>query len=362
LHWADPSTLDLIQLLGEQGAVIPALLLYTARPEFRPQWPLRAHHTQITLNRLSARHARTMVEQVVARKALADETIAAVIERTGGVPLFVEELTRAVLERGESKLTAREIPVTLHDSLMARLDRLGPAKEVLQVAAVIGGEFSYDLLHAVHAIGEEELQLALSSLTDAELLYVRGIPPDATYQFKHALIRDAAYEALLKSRRRELHRLVAAKINHEFPMLKEARPEVLARHWTEAGEIQPAMDEWSRAGSTAEARNAFKEALESYQQAVSLCNQLMESDGRYQRELVLRQSVVRMLWVTRGYATVEAVEATDRAAAVAKKSGAIAQLVLWLVVRGFTTMFSGDLAGASMLADQALELALILQL
>jgi class 3 adenylate cyclase/tetratricopeptide (TPR) repeat protein len=359
LHWADPSTLDLIQLLAEQGAATPAMLLYTARPEFRPQWPLRAHHTQITLNRLSARQTRTMVEEVAARKALADETIAAVIERTGGVPLFVEELTRAVLERDGSKLTAREIPVTLQDSLMARMDRLGPAKEVLQVGAVLGSEFSYDLLRALNPLGEEELQRALRSLTDAELLHVRGIAPDATYQFKHALIRDAAYEALLKSRRRELHRLVAAKISEEFPALKEARPEVLARHWSEAGEIEPAIDEWSRAGSAAEARNAFKEALESYQRAVALCNQLVETDERHRRELALRQSVVRLLLVTKGGAgAVEIVDAADRAAAVVQKSEALAQLVPWLATRGAAIVFSGDLAGASALADQALEFAL----
>jgi class 3 adenylate cyclase/tetratricopeptide (TPR) repeat protein len=359
LHWADPSTLELIQLLGEQGAATPAMLLYTARPEFRPQSPLRAHHTQITVNRLSARHTRTMVEKVAARKALADETIAAVIERTGGVPLFVEELTRAVLERDESKPAAREIPVTLHDSLMARMDRLGPAKEVLQVGAVIGSEFSYNLLRALNPIGEEELQHALRSLTDAELLYVRGIAPDATYQFKHALIRDAAYEALLKSRRRELHRLVAAKISEEFPALKQARPEVLARHWSEADEIEPAIDEWSRAGSAAEARNAFKEALESYQQAVALCSQLVETDERHLRELALRQSVVRLLLVAKGGAgAVEIVDAADRAAAAAEKSGALAQLVLWLATRGAAIVFSGDLAVASALADQALEFAL----
>ena len=185
------------------------------------------------------------------RTALSEETIAAVVERTGGVPLFVEELTRAVLESGDAKLTGREIPVTLHDSLMARLDRLGPAKEVIQVGAVIGGEFSYELLHAVHPIAEEDLQRALRNLADAELLYVRGIAPEATYQFKHALIRDAAYEALLKSRRKELHRLVARTIDEKFTALKEAHPEVLARHWTEAGETEPAIAEWSRAGKAA---------------------------------------------------------------------------------------------------------------
>ena len=160
LHWADPSTLELLQLLVEQGATARLLLLYTARPEFRAQWPQRAHHTQITLNRLSSRNVRTMVGEVAAQKALSEETIATVLERTGGVPLFVEELTRAVLESGNAKLTGHEIPVTLHDSLMARLDRLGPAKEVGQVGAVIGGEFSYELLHAVHPIAEEDLQRA----------------------------------------------------------------------------------------------------------------------------------------------------------------------------------------------------------
>jgi class 3 adenylate cyclase len=175
LHWVDPSTLELLQLLVEQGAGARLLLLYMARPEFRAQWPLRAHHTQVTLNRLSARNARTIVGQVAARKALSEETVAAVVDRTGGVPLFVEELTRAVLESGDGKLTGRAIPVTLHDSLMARLDRLGQSKEVIQVGAVIGGEFSYELLHAVHPIAEDDLQDSLRKLTDVELLYVRGL-------------------------------------------------------------------------------------------------------------------------------------------------------------------------------------------
>src|SRR5205807_5263776 len=139
---------------------------------------------------------RTMVEEVAARNAMSDETIATMIERTGGVPLFVEELTRAVLESGAGGLTGRDIPATLHDSLMARLDRLGPAKEIIQIGAVIGGEFSYELLRAVYPIAEENLQRSLGHLADAELLYVRGLAPEATYSFKHALIRDAAYEAL----------------------------------------------------------------------------------------------------------------------------------------------------------------------
>jgi class 3 adenylate cyclase/tetratricopeptide (TPR) repeat protein len=358
LHWADPSTLELIQLLAEQGATARLLLLYTARPEFRAEWPLRAHHGHITLNRLSARNVRAMVEEVAAHKALSPETIAAVVERTGGVPLFVEELTRAVLESGDTKLTGREIPVTLHDSLMARLDRLGPAKEVIQMGAVIGGEFSYELLHAVHPMAELDLQAALRKLTDAELLYVRGIAPEANYQFKHALIRDAAYAALLKSRRKELHRQVALTIDGKFPALKEAHPEVLARHWTEAGETEHAIAEWSRAAKAAEGRNAFREALQNHQRDLTLLNLLPESPERDLRELELTKSIVRMLFLTSGYATPETTRAVERAAALAEKSGSLKQLVDQMATRGAAYIASGNLPGAIALADRALELAL----
>jgi class 3 adenylate cyclase/tetratricopeptide (TPR) repeat protein len=357
LHWLDPSTLELQELLANQGAMAPLMLLYTARPEFRPPWPLRSHHTQITLNRLSARNVREMIAQVAARNALAGETVDAVVERTGGVPLFVEELTRALLESGSGDI-GRDIPVTLHDSLMARLDRMGPGKEVAQVGAVIGGEFSYELLHAVHPLAEAELQAALHKLTDAELLYVRGIAPDATYQFKHALIRDAAYGALLKSRRKELHRSVARTIEAKLPALKEAHPEVLARHWTEAGENERAIAEWSRAGKAAEARNAFREASESYRQALALLNMLSESRERDLRELELTQSIVRVLIFTRGYSAPETIHATERAAALAEQSGSLKELIDLMNSRGAMMVISGDLVAASAVADRALELAL----
>jgi class 3 adenylate cyclase/tetratricopeptide (TPR) repeat protein len=357
LHWADPSTLELIQLLVEQGARSRLLLLYTARPEFRAQWPPRAHHTQLTLNRLNARNVREMIAEVTASKALAGETVDAMIERTGGVPLFVEELTRAVLEDG-TNLSEHAIPATLHDSLMARLDRLGPAKEIAQVGAVIGREFSYELLQAVHPMAEENLQSGLRKLADAELVYVRGIAPDATYQFKHALIRDAAYEALLKTNRRKLHRLVAQTITEKFPKLAEAHPEALARHWTEAEEIEPAIAEWSRAGEAARTRNAFREAQESYQQALVLLGTLPDSSQRDSRELELRQSVVQMLWVTRGPAESETVHATDRAAALAEKSGNLTQLINLLVARSTAVLSSAEFAAAGALLDHALDLAL----
>ena len=358
LHWADPSTLELLQLLVEQGATARLLLLYSARPEFHTPWPPRVHHTQITLNRLNSRDVRTMVGEVAAQKALSEEAVATVVERTSGVPLFVEELTRAVLESGDARLTGREIPVTLHDSLMARLDRLGSAKEVIQVGAVIGSEFSYELLHAVHPFAEEDLQGALRKLADAELIYARGIAPEASYTFKHALIRDAAYEALLKSRRKELHRLVAHTIDETFPALKDSHPEVLARHWTEAEEIEPAITEWSRAGENARVRNAFNEALESYRQTLTLLNLLPESPERERRELAFRQLMIWMLYVTRGYAAAETTDAIKRAAVLAEKSGNLTQLVGSALGSILAPLSSGDLPIAGMLADRALELAL----
>ena len=358
LHWADPSTLELIALLVEQGARTRLMLLYTARPQFHPQWPLRAHHAQINLNRLSTRDVRTMIQEVAARMALPDRTLLAVIERTGGVPLFVEELTRAVLESGDAKMTGRKIPASLHDSLMARMDRLGPAREILQVGAVIGQEFSYDLLHAVHRAAEEDLQRSLQALTDAELLYVRGIAPEATYQFKHALIRDAAYEALLKSRRKELHGLVARTLDKQFSAIAKAHPEVLAVHWTAADEIEPAIAQWTKAGEAGQARNAFREALESYRQALTLVNRLPESLERDFRELRFRQSTVEMLSLTNGYAAPETIDAVEGAAPLAEKCGNLAEFITSVGSRAVIAGISGDFPAAVKLADQALELSL----
>ncbi len=279
LHWVDPSTLELQQILVEQAATAPLMLLYTARPEFRAPWPMRAHHAQITLSRLTGRQTREMVAGVAARAALAKDVIDAVVKRTDGVPLFAEELTRLILE-GDGRAVAGEIPATLHDSLMARLDRLGAAKEVAQVAAVIGREFSYELLQAVSPIPEDGLQSALEKLADAELIYARGIPPEATYQFKHSLVHDAAYEALLKSRRRDLHRRVAQTITEKFPAVAEAQPETLARHWTYSGDAEPAIAAWKKAGEAAEARRAFREAEEGYRQALAVLKTLPESPER----------------------------------------------------------------------------------
>ena len=240
---------------------------------------------------------------------------------------------------------------------MARLDRLGAAKEIIQIGAVIGGEFSYELLHAVHPIADTDLQRSLLSVADAQLLYVRGIAPDATYQFKHALIRDAAYEALLKSRRKDLHRLVAHTINEKFAVLKETQPEVLARHWTEAGETELAIAQWSKAGKVAEARSAFHEAQESYQQALAMLKLLPESAERDSRELQLSDSLILMLRVTRGWAASETVAVVKRVGTLAEKSGSLRQLIGSIIGRCLNSYIAGELAVASALADQGLELA-----
>jgi class 3 adenylate cyclase/predicted ATPase len=357
LHWADPSTLELIQLIAEQAANAGLLLLITARPEFRAEWPLRAHHTQVTLNRLSKRNVREMIAQVAAQNALANETLDAVVERTSGVPLFVEELTRAVLENDSAKLSGHEIPVTLRDSLMARLDRLGSAKEVLQVGSVIGSEFSYELLRAIHSLADEDLQRELRILTDADLLHVHGIAPEANYQFKHALLRDAAYEALLKSRRKQLHGLVASAINEKKDLFNEAHPEVLARHWTEAGEIELAVAEWSRAARVAEARHAFREALGSYRQALGLVEKLADDQKRAPQELQLQLSLGVILIATDGYSAPAVEEAYERARKLCQQLGDDTQLAPILGGLWQLHYLRGEFATGREIAVQLLALA-----
>jgi class 3 adenylate cyclase/tetratricopeptide (TPR) repeat protein len=356
LHWLDPSTLELLQLLAEQGATVPLMLLYTARPDFHAPWPMRSHHSQITLNRLSSRDVREMVALVAARNALGSESVEVVVERTGGVPLFVEELTRAVLENASERGTEREIPTTLHDSLMARLDRLGTAKEVIQIGAVIGREFSYELLHAIHPLPDDHLQSAIRIATDAELVYVRGIRPEATYQFKHALIRDAAYEALLKSRRKELHRIVARTIEEQFPAMKAAHPEVLARHWTEAGEAEPAIAAWQRAGEQAVERSAYREAERHYRGALANLEILPESRNRDGRELKLQLALGGVMAATRGWSGIDTAVVYACARTLAERAGAAESLA---VFRGLwaSALTRGELRAALVLADQMLEIA-----
>jgi class 3 adenylate cyclase/predicted ATPase len=357
LQWGDPSTLELLALLAEQGATAPVLFLYTARLEFRAPWPLLEHHVQVTLGRLGRVHVREMVASIAARAAAA-ELIEAVITRTDGVPLFVEELTKAMLEaEGSGVAPDRMIPVTLQDSLMARLDRLGPAKEVAQVAAVIGREFSYGLLEVVCPPADGDLQVPLDRLVDAELLYARGVPPNANYVFKHALVQDAAYASLLKSRRRELHRRVAKVLVSRFSEIGEGQPELVAHHHTEAGDFEPAVVAWQRAGERALARSALGEAAAHYASTLAALARLPESAERNQRELHLQIALAGVLVMTKGYAAPETARVTARARELGERLGDPAQLLMVLMARWVVTGTRGHLSAAQALADQVLEAA-----
>src|SRR5262249_14932726 len=259
--------------------------------------------------------------QVDGRKALSDDTIDTVVERASGVPLFVEELTRAVLENKEAGLTGGGIPTTLQDSLMARLDRVGSAKEVMQIGAVIGGDFSYALLHAVHPIAEPDLQEALRVFARAELLYVRGISPEGTYHLKHALIRDAAYEALLKSRRKELHSTIADVLARQFPDRATAAPELLAHHYTGAGLIPQAIPYWQRAGQRASDRSANVEAIRYFTIGIELLNKTPDSLERKQTELALQTALGAPLQTLKGWGDSSVATVYDRARELCQQIG-----------------------------------------
>jgi hypothetical protein len=271
LHWADPTTLDVLRGIAERGALAPLLIVATTRPEFRVPWSMRSHHGTISLAPLDRAQVRDMVAELSARHALPKEMIDDLAARTGGVPLFVEEVTRLLLERGEQG-GIQAIPPTLQQSLMARLDRLGPAREVAQVGSVIGRGFSYNLLRAIAGMDDVPLQAALEKLAEADIVLVQGLPPESDYRFKHALIQDAAYENLLKSRRQVLHRRVAEILRDRFADTAAAEPEVLAHHFTQGGMTDAAIGWWGKAGDQALRRSAFQEAIAHLGKAIEMAD------------------------------------------------------------------------------------------
>ena len=246
-HWIDPTSRELLDLTIDWVRRVPVLLVLTFRPEFQPPWAGRSHITSLALNRLGERDGEALVQKLASNAALTPDIVAEIVERTDGVPLFVEELTKAVLESaaegdrvasvlGTTSLAALSVPATLHASLMARLDRLGSgAKEIAQIGAVLGREFVYELVQPVAQRPERDLQAALDQLTEAGILFSRGTAPHASYLFKHALVQDAAYSTLLRGRRQELHARVAAALEEHFSDLVERQPELLAHHLTAAG-------------------------------------------------------------------------------------------------------------------------------
>jgi len=292
-HWADATSLEVLDLMLERVRALPVLTLVTFRPEYEAPWTGLSHITSIALDRLAPAEVETLAGHVAGRPLPAEVT-AQIVAKTDGVPLFVEELTKAVLESGlliegrqgwrlDGPLPPFAIPATLHDSLAARLDRLAPVKEIAQIGAAIGREFSYPLLRAVAGRDEPALRAALAQLEEAELLFRSGAPPDARYTFKHALVQDTAYETLLKSRRQILHRQIADALRGEFAAVAAAEPELVAHHLTQAGLDEPAIEWWGKAGDQAVRRSAFKEAAAHLDKAIELADRLAERAGTVPR-------------------------------------------------------------------------------
>jgi class 3 adenylate cyclase/predicted ATPase len=361
LHWADPSTLEVLTLMLDQVPTTRMLALLTFRPEFIPPWKSRSHISHLTLNRLGQPQVEAMVDRVTGDKTLPAEVIQQIVAKTDGVPLFVEELTKSVLEsvgvHGGAPLLSLAIPSTLHDSLMARLDRLGPAKEVAQVGAVLGREFSYDLLHAVSPIDEEGLQHGLKQLVEAGLVYQRGVLPQAHYLFKHALIQDTAYQSLLKSRRQQLHNQVAQVLEEQFPQTIETQPELVARHYTEAGLIEQAIPYWQRAGERAIGRSALVEGVAHLTKGLELLKTLPDTPERAQQELTLLTTLGFPLKVIKGYGAPEVGQAYARARELCQQIGETPQL--FTAIQGLCGFYimRAEYRMARELAEQCLTLA-----
>jgi class 3 adenylate cyclase/predicted ATPase len=368
LHWADPSTLELLGLIIEQVPTARMLTVVTARPEFRPPWAPRSHLTQLTLGRLPRPQVETMVRQLTGGKPLPAEVLAQVIAKTDGVPLFVEELVKMLLESGLVReeadryaltglLPPLAIPATLQDSLMARLDRLATARAVAQLGAVLGREFSYELIRAVAPMDAATVQRGLVQLVDAELLYQRGRPPQAHYLFKHALIQEAAYQSLLKSTRQQAHQRTAQALAMQFPEVIEAQPELLAHHYTEAGLGAQAIPYWQRAGQQALQRSANQEAVQHLTTGLTLLATLPETPARAQQELDLLIALGPALMATKGIASPDVEQTYARALALCTQVGDTLQR--FPTLRGLWRFYynQGALATAQELGEQLMRLA-----
>ena len=372
-HWTDPTSLELFGRAVDRIASLRVLLVMTFRPEFEAPWIGRPHVTPLTINRLAQRDIDAMIDRVVGNKLLPASVRQDIIERTDGIPLFVEEMTKAVLEaEGESEARriaaaapspALAVPASLHASLMARLDRLGPAKEVAQVGAAIGREFSHAVLAAVMPKAEAELQSALDRLISAGLLFRQGVPPHASYLFKHALVQDAAYGTLLREPRRALHARIAETLG-QFAEIVERQPELLARHCTEAGLIEKAAGLWGKAGQRSLERSALVEAVEQLTRALDQIATLPATPALRREQIKLQVALLTSLGHVKGYAAPGTKAAAERARLLIEQAEALGEppedpLLLFSVLYGFwianTVAFNGDICRD--LAAQFLALA-----
>ena len=311
-HWIDPTSLEVFGRIVDRIKTLPVLLIVTFRPEFNAPWVGQSHVTSLTLNRLGEREAAAIIARLVGNKALPADVLAEIVERTDGIPLFVEEMTKAVLE-AESEGAARRtvaavpspalaVPASLHASLMARLDRLGPAKEVAQIGSAIGREFSHALLASVARKSEAELGSALDRLVQAGLLFRQGVPPQASYLFKHALVQDAAYGTLLREPRRALHARIAETLESQFAETAESQPEILAHHCTEAGLIEKAAGLWGKAGQRSLARSALVEAAAQLTRALEQIATLPGTPALRREQIKLQVALITPLIHVKGYA------------------------------------------------------------
>jgi class 3 adenylate cyclase/predicted ATPase len=323
-HWIDPTSLELLDLIIERTAALPVLLTITYRPEFKPPWIGRSHVTSLVLNRLPRRQRVEMVARVTEGKALPREIADQIVERTDGIPLFIEELTKAVVESGEladagdhytatRSMSSLTIPTTLHASLLARLDRLAPVREVAQIGAALGRQFSHELISAVAAMPQTQLDNAVGQLVGAELMYRRGTPPNAEYTFKHALVQDAAYSTLLRSRRQGLHGRIVAVLEGQFPEIAASEPARLAQHCAEAALNEKAIGYWHKAGLKAAQRSANREAVGHLTKALDLLRAVPDTAERASRELALQRLLGAALMATSGFSAPETVAAFSRA-------------------------------------------------
>ena len=349
-HWVDPTSLEVFGRTVDQIKTLPVLLIVTFRPEFNAPWAGRSHVTSLALNRLGEREAAAIIARLAGNKVLPADMMAEIVERTDGIPLFVEEMTKAVLEaesEGEARRTAGAVPspalavpASLHASLMARLDRLGPAKEVAQIGAAIGREFSHALLAAVARKPEAELGAALDRLIAAGLLFRQGVPPHANYLFKHALVQDAAYGTLLREPRRALHARIAETLEIQFAEIAESKPELLARHCTKAGLIEKAAVLWGKAGQRSLARSALVEAAEQLTRALAQIAALPATPALRREQIKLQVALITPLIHVKGYAAPETKAATERARLLIEQAEALGEpvedpLLLFSVLYGF---------------------------
>lgn len=356
LHFADPSTLEEFVMLGEQIERSPILLLFTARPRFQPPWPTSSFHTLISLSRLASDDIREMIGGMLG-KLVPEETLTSLVERTDGNPLFAEELSQTMANTRAVSTAAQQIPSSLQDLLMARLDNLGASKDVAQMGSVLGRSFSHSLLSAIANQNEPDLEKNLTQLTESGLVISDTTAVDTTYTFKHALVREAAYASMLKSRRRELHRSAAGALNEKFSEIAKQRPELVAHHLTEAGDAEKAIEAWQNAGDFASARAALVEASQHYNKALSLLQTLPDTPDRAQMELPLQISLGYILAATKGFGSADEAQAYQRAREISAQLGESPQFFFILLGLWSTANSRSDMKASEEIQNEMLRIA-----